>query len=425
MIKIDPNNLNGARTYFTGFDTKSYITRDKNVQQKILERTLKVLLLTKNKIVFGASHLKNDLALNLIEKEPILFEENLIIPALRNEHDGNLKKITNNQKLDLSVFNTYVGWNLSDNTTWFKKKILDGFSYENSILRNNLKFTSKQNIKSIIDMLDNPNYFDRDISNEKIINYIDSKDLKSFNMYQNLIYNISGARVVNCESSLDQENMIYDYSLTDIEEKKVFLSEVEIFHRIFVEQVLNTIHKNNSLFNISFIDALEFSDIIDLREKIDNTNFITKYNELILKSTELIKQKDYIDLFSLEELLSISENIHKNFKSDIEKEANKYFKMKNRNREDRAIWEPIYNIVMSLIPINSYIDNTKNILYMTRNVYNKITTSKELNSRVTYLEHQSKISRDLIQHTQIDNASSLIGISSLLMNYTYEKYERF
>jgi hypothetical protein len=244
MTKIDPNDLSGARTYFTGFDTKSYVTKDKKAQQKILERTLKVLLLTKNKIVFGASHLKNDLA------------------------------------------------------------------------------------------------------------HTDIKDITSFKMYQNLIYNVSGARVVNCESSLD-------------------------------------IHKNNSIFNISFIDALEFSDVMNLREKIYDTNF----------------------------------------KSDIEKEASIYLKRQQRDRNDKtiqAIFEPAFNILKSMyVPSNLILDNKEHLTHLFRNVYNKFTTREEQNSYLDFINHQDKVVKDLIKSTQIDNASSLVGVSSMLKNYIYEKYERF
>ena len=98
MNYINPNDLKGARTYFTGFDNQSYISQDKNEKLKILQRTLKVLLLTKNKIVFGASHLKSDLANEILEQAPFLFEKNLLLPALRNEHKGNLENALGEKK---------------------------------------------------------------------------------------------------------------------------------------------------------------------------------------------------------------------------------------------------------------------------------------------------------------------------------------
>ena len=425
MNKLNPSDLLGARTYFTGFDNKSYISSNKNEKSKILKRTLKVLLLTKNKIVFGASHLKNDLALDLIQEAPAIFEKGLVTPALRNEYNSDLSKAINNPALDISIFPSYVGWDLTDNTTWFTERLYDGFKFDNSLLRNNIKNTSNKNINKIIKILENPKYFDRDLSNKKIIELLNPNDIQSFNKYQNLIYNVSGARVVNCESSLDQENMIFDYSLTNIEDKKIFLSDVEIFHRIFIEQTLNTLHRNNAMFNISFIDALNFNDILDLREKIDSTNFINKYDSLINKSNELIEKKDFIDFYSIEELMSISENLHINFNKNIEQEANKYLKSKRHYQEDKAIWEPIYNIIKSLNPLTSTIDTTKNLIYLTRNVYNQITTKKEENNYKQFLTEQAKVAKNLIKNTQVDNGTSLIETLKLIQDYSYNKYSNF
>lgn len=425
MKNIRPNELLGARTYFTGFDSKSYVIKDKVHQKKILERTLKVLLLTKNKIVFGASHLKNDLAIDLVHKEPILFEKGLIIPALKNELKGDLKRATNNANFDHNLFSNYVGWNLEDNTSWFKEQIKNGFVHEKSLLRNNILYTSSEDLDQIIDIFNNSDYSARGEISKEIPNYLHKDDLKSFNMYQNLIYNISGARVVNCESSLNQENMIFDYSVADIENRKIVLSDVEIFHRMFVEQILNTMTKNNSLFNLYFIDSLSFKDIIDLREKIENTNFISKYNELITKSSNLIEKKDFIDLYSLEELLSISDNIHKNFKSDIEKEALKYLKSKNEYQQERVIFEPIYNIIKSINPIDSLVDRSKNLIYLTRNIYNKIVNNEQKDEYLNHINYQNKLAQDMIKSTQIENGTSLVEVFKLLRDYNYEKYERF
>ena len=424
MKKLNPNDLIGARTYFTGFDNKSYITNNKEEKLKILRRTLKVLLLTKNKIVFGASHLKNDLASEIIDEAPSIFDRGLIVPALRNELEGNLSKVTNG-KVDTSLFPTYVGWDLIDNTKWFKERLYDGFKFDNSLLRNNIQATSKQNIQEIIQILDNPQYLDRNLATKEITTLLDPKDIESFNKYQNLIYNVSGARVVNCESSLDQENMMYDYSLSDIKDKKVFLSDVEIFHRMFVEQTLNIMHRNNAMFSTSFIDALSFDDILDLREKIDNSNFIEKYNQLINRSNELIEKKDFIDFYSLEELLSISESLHLNFNSDIEKEAQRYLKNKKQYEQDKAIWEPIYNIIKSLNPVVSTINKSSNLIYLTRNIYNAITNQQEEDNYKYLIKEQSKIAENLLKDTQVDNGTSLIETLKLIQDYSYNKYSSF
>jgi len=59
MKKINPQQLDGARIYFTGFDHKAYNSnKTKEEKLKIIEKTLKVMLLTKNKIVWCISFTK-------------------------------------------------------------------------------------------------------------------------------------------------------------------------------------------------------------------------------------------------------------------------------------------------------------------------------------------------------------------------------
>lgn len=125
MKKINPSDLVGARIYFTGFDNKSYVTTNQDEKLKILKRTLKVLLLTKNKVIFGASHLRSDLAIKIFNESPEILEKNIIIPALRNDHNGNLENVIS-EKLNINSISSYVGWDLLDNTKWFKEQISNG-----------------------------------------------------------------------------------------------------------------------------------------------------------------------------------------------------------------------------------------------------------------------------------------------------------
>jgi len=98
MQEIKPFELKRARTYFTGFDDNSYVTNNNNNQNILqLKRSLKVLLLTKNKIIFGASHLNSNLSKIIIKKTPILFEKGFIVPALRDNYNGDITKALNNQ----------------------------------------------------------------------------------------------------------------------------------------------------------------------------------------------------------------------------------------------------------------------------------------------------------------------------------------
>jgi len=427
MIKIDPQELKGSRIYFTGFDKYSFNEKlSKEEKIKKIEKTLKVLLLTKNKIVFGASHLRSDLAKYIITKYPEIFEKKLLLPALRNDHKGDLSKAVGTNEPMLKIFDTYIGWNLEDNTTWFRNKILEGFKLEKSILRLNLRHTSNENIKQIIKALEEREYFDREISEEIIPKLITNKeDLYNFRKYQKLIYNLSGARVVNCHSALDQENMLFDYSLSDLEERKTYLNEVEIFHRIFIEQVFVVLERAKK----DFFDRLSIKDILQLRNKIEESTFIEKYNELINKSVKLVQKKDAIDLYSLREILELAEFIKKNFYDEINKELDFYIKNKNKNILKNTIIAPSSKLIISNLPfigniISNTIDLTKilisSISYAITNLNND-----NLNNKKKLFSMQQELANKIIKKADINNKSELIDTLKLLKSYYDEKYENF
>jgi len=425
--KMNPQNLKGTRIYFTGFDEHSF-NRKLSKEEKIkkIEKTLKVLLLTKNKIVFGASHLRSDLAKNIIIKYPEIFEKKLLLPALRNEHKGDLSKAIGKKESFLDIFNSYVGWNLKDNTTWFKNKILEGFKIEKSILRLNLKNTPKSNINQIIKILEKKEYFDRDVSENIIPKFITNKeDLFNFRKYQTLIYNLSGARVVNCHSALDQENMLFDYSLSDLQKRKTYLNEVEIFHRIFIEQVFLILEREKK----DFFDKLTIKDILKLRSKIEESLFIEKYNELINKAVKLVQKKDAIDLYSLKEILELAEYIKQNFYDEIHRELNVYIKAKNnRFLKDNIIF-PSFKLVVSNLPIiGNIINNTEELSKILIASINNIITNlnlKKLNNQKKLFFMQQKLANEIIDKLDIENKKELIDTLKIIKNYYDEKYENF
>ncbi len=84
--RLTNEDFNGAKAFYTGFDdftTKR--KRDKSIVKKSIERDLKVLLLTKNTVVCGASQIVNREAFDILYSNPIILQEKLIIPALRED----------------------------------------------------------------------------------------------------------------------------------------------------------------------------------------------------------------------------------------------------------------------------------------------------------------------------------------------------
>lgn len=427
MNKINPEDLKGARIYFTGFDSKSFNTNlSKEEKLKKIEKTLKILLLTKNKIVLGASHLKSDLARETISKYPEIFEKKLLLPALRNEHKGDLSKVIGKKDSLLKIFDTYVGWNLKDNTSWFKNKILEGFKTEKSILRLNLKNTPIKNINQIIKVLEEKEYFDRDLSENIIPKFItNQEDLNNFRKYQTLIYNLSGARVVNCHSALDQENMLFDYSIADIKNRKTYLSEVEIFHRIFIEQVFTVLEREKK----DFFDKLSLRDILQLRSKIEESSFVEKYNKLINKSVKLIQKNDYIDLYSIREIIELTEYIKKNFYDEIKKESERYVKSKIKNNINETIIMPSAKLVISNLPVlGNIISNTFELSKVLISSINQMMLNldiKNLNAQKKLFKMQQEVANGMIKKLNIENKIELIETLKLLKSFYDEKYENF
>jgi hypothetical protein len=100
--------------------------------------------------------------------------------------------------------------------------------------------------------------------------------------------------------------------------------------------------------------------------------------------------------------LSLSDDIHKNFKNDIEKESKKYLKNKKQYQQDKSIWEPVTNLIKSINPISPYVNNSKNIIYLFRNIYKNLTNQKEENEYKELLNQQSDIVSLPLNHTNLN-----------------------
>ena len=96
--------------------------------------------------------------------------------------------------------------------------------------------------------------------------------------YRKLLYHVSGARVVNCESALPQENYI-DYDLADLQQRRDRLSEEQVLWKLLVELVLDSLQR--AVLPIEMLDAISLEDVVKIREPLLASNFQQKYDELI------------------------------------------------------------------------------------------------------------------------------------------------
>jgi hypothetical protein len=147
------------------------------------------------------------------------------------------------------------------------------------------------------------------------------------NAYADFLYYLSGAKAVQSEGVLPQENII-DFSFTDLEHEAVSLSEHEIFFKVFMDTVKTA---TSSHFPIDFLDALSIDEAVELHRIANDEHFVRKYN-LIQKRTKdgltLVDPEHLVML--MDELLLYEQELHDQYSRAIEAE------LPNRLRQMRA-----------------------------------------------------------------------------------------
>jgi len=345
--KILPNELSGPRSFFTDLDP-----RDASIDLKSVERNLKLQLLTKETIVIAASSLFHDDGLNFITQSDGLanaLNDGILLPAIRDEFSNpyGFFEFKSEYSLDAKNFFTqntakYVLWNLEDNTSWFRREFYRSLQDPKSALRQVAILTDIE-CQEILDkceqLLSSESNSNQHLSREIIKEAI--TDLPSHKQnpiigYANLVYRISGARVVNSEGHFPQCN------LTNIKNanKKHSLSDSSIFWDIFVEAVLQHI-TSASRINSERLDRLTFRDILTIRKELFETNFSTLYDELIQKSRMKVSEEDPEQIILRSEQLSeAAESLRNLFSKRIAYES----ELKDRKASENALWQ-VANIV--------------------------------------------------------------------------------
>ena len=106
--------------------------------------------------------------------------------------------------------------------------------------------------------------------------------------YADFIYYLSGAKAVDSEGVLPQENLM-DFSLSDMAGGKTHLSDMEVFFKMFVDIVKSATHTH---FPVEVLDALSVEDTLDLHHVAVNEEFTEKYNRIQEKTKEGLALRD-------------------------------------------------------------------------------------------------------------------------------------
>ena len=288
-ISVLPEALTGPRSYFTDLDPK-----DRSYDQRDVVRKLKLQLLTKQSIVVAASSLFHDLGFRLFSSDTGLtkcLQHGIILPAIRDEFDGVegffSAKNTVGYTLDSTSYfgsNTrhYVPWSLSENTQWFQKVFIDNVTDKTSLFRSKSQLSDSAAI-DLIAQLDNcikgkPDG-QRFLSRDDISHVASSMGhgVSDFaNNFANLIYRLSGARVVNSEGHFPQSNLI-NLGFAGNEQQ---LADGRIFWELYIEAVVSNITSAARL-SEERLDSLSFEDILAIREGLFDVAFAETFDSLM------------------------------------------------------------------------------------------------------------------------------------------------
>lgn len=356
---MHPEQLNSNRVYFTEFDRATFSQvawGEEDIKEIIcsLERKVKLLALTKGHVVIATSHLlESELARELLLPYPELFKERIIVPALRNDYASCTAFLEAKQNAEeKGERELYLGieqqemaqlldeaalpmrWNPSDTSGWFKKRLIGDLRDGNSLVGIHLQRKGLSVPELICRELEELPTLSRGtiyLATQRRGNLLFREIV---NAYADFLYYLSGARAVESEGVLPQENII-DFSFTDLEEKPVSLSEHEIFFKIFIDTVKTA---TSSHFPVDFLDALSVADAIDLHRIANDERFVEKYNLIQRRTKDGLTLADTERLVLLmDELLQYEQELHIDYLRAIEAELPNRLRQKRVRRAGKVV----------------------------------------------------------------------------------------
>lgn len=439
MERIEASSFQGPRAYFTNFDYR-IVSRSEDTDALVreIERRIKVMLLTKGTIVCAASHLTSQFAFDLFQKHPILLTESLVIPALRRDKEDisavfEGRVIPEEQKREMiSFYNAHIDkvvtWDVSDDSTYFRDSFLQQLTDVNSILRTNLKKTHEKKINSVIKKIESTPTLGRDLI-EGFAQSLRGSDKETVLNLRELLYHIFGAKSVNCESSLPQENYL-DYSPSDLSSNRAILSDVHIFWKIFLELAFDSLHRPN--LPMELMDLLSFKDIDYLRKPLLNGEFQKQYDQIINGAIQSIRANnpDKI-IFNVQEIISIRETFVEVFDEIFEKEFEVFVNKKmSRIIDPKSLSKSGVSVGLGLAgfipdPIISLSANTISVLLETPsflvNLWSKIKNKSEKDKYQSYLQQREQALHSIVASSQISSKTPLLDAVDILSAALSEK----
>jgi hypothetical protein len=327
--------------YFTEFDRVTYSQvawSDADVEgiKRNLERKLKLLALVKGHVVIAASHLlESELAREVIAPHPELLSKRIVVPALRSEFPTctafmeSKRETAASSEADLYAGNEQqemaalidqnalvVEWDVDATAGWFQDRLVADLSNGRSLVGLRLRRLGFDPPESLIASLAETPMLSRG-SVYKLTEPLELRLRETISDYADFLYYLSGARAVNSEGVLPQENLL-DFRVDDLAAGATSLSEHEIFFKLFVDIVKSA---TSTTFPTNLLDALSMSDAIDLHGVAINDHFVEKYHSIQEKTKDGLTISDPERLIlSMEEIATFEHELQREFTAAIDAE---------------------------------------------------------------------------------------------------------
>lgn len=366
MDDLQLSELTTNRVYFTELDRITYsqvawTPSDVDEIKRTLGRKLKLLALTKGHVVIAASHLlESELARELILPNPELLLERIIVPALRSDYascgafldakrdsdsPGEKQLYHGDEQREMAQLvdssSLVVRWDPSETSGWFKKRLLSDIRNERSLVSVRLQEKGLTVPSSLEAELESAPTLSRGLVYQatKHCNNLALQEI--IGGYADFLYYLSGAKAVQSEGILPQENLV-DFRISDLDSSCLRLSEHEVFFKVFIDTVKA---HTSAHFPADLLDALSVADAIALHRLAMESQFVDRYNTIQQKTKEGLAITDPEKLVLLmDELLTFEEDLHRNYSKALDSE------MPSRLRQMRTMTTAAFlNAIASLV----------------------------------------------------------------------------
>jgi hypothetical protein len=248
--------------------------------------------------------------------------------------------------------------------------------------------------------------------------------------FRELLYHISGARVVGCESSLPQENFI-DYDLADLTQARSKLSEENILLKLFFEQAFQSLQKQP--IPIELLDLLSFEDIFSIRKPLLEASFQVKYNSLMAAAIDSFSFHDHRVVLDLDELSQIHNSLVGTFRAIFEKELIPFMKRK-KSMSVRALISPSLSVALGTLGTVPIVGTFAGLLSLMKdsaalgtemasfcNIFNVSSKSISKEKLVEFEQQKASLLRRQIEISEITEKAPMFEMVDLYSRTISEK----